>query len=187
MRSAKVAMRRTSDAVQISATIVLVLFIVFYVNIFLGGILYAFGVHPRTSWGLLGILFSPLLHGNAAHLTANAISLFLLLVILFLYREYKGDRTLILIWLLGGIGTWLIGRSNTTHIGASGVIYGLVTYLICAAWWLRSWRSAMMAIAVFLVYGGIFYGVLPQRGIISWEGHLSGAIAGWLVARKQHS
>ena len=180
------------DAVEISATIVLTLFLVFYINGFLGGILNSFGILPRTGWGLLGVLFSPLLHYNAAHLTTNGFSLFLLLTILFSHREYKPNATLALIWLLSGLGTWLIGRAwdggqPVVHIGASGVIYGLVTYLVAAAWWLRSWRSALWAILILFFYGGIFYGVLPQRGFISWEGHLSGAIAGVLVARRQHA
>jgi membrane associated rhomboid family serine protease len=171
--------------------LVLVLFAVFYINGFLGGGLNGFGILPRTGRGLLGILFSPLLHYNAAHLTTNAFSLFLLLTILFSHREYKPRFALGAVWLLSGFGTWLVGRAwdgslPIVHIGASGVIYGLVTYLIAAAWWLRSWRSALWAILILFFYGGIFYGVLPQGGIISWEGHLSGAIAGLLVARQQH-
>lgn len=185
--------RRTFlDAVEISASLVLVLYGVFYLNLFLGGILNGFGILPRTGRGLIGILLSPLLHYNLAHLTANAVSLFLLLVILFLHREYKPDQTLASIWLLSGFGTWLIGRAwngaqPIVHIGASGVIYGLVTYLVAAAWWLRSWTSAVWAIVLLFLYGGIFYGMLPQRGFISWEGHLCGAIAGILTARRQHA
>jgi membrane associated rhomboid family serine protease len=185
------AKRSFLDAVELSASIVLVLFLVFYLNRFLGGILNSFGILPRTGWGLMGILFSPLLHSNAAHLTTNALSLFMLLVILFTHREYKPTIALSSIWLLSGFGTWLIGRAWSgsppiVHIGASGLIYGLVTYLVAAAWWLRSWKSAFWAILILFLYGGIFYGVLPQRTFISWEGHLSGALAGVLVARKQH-
>jgi len=85
---------------------------------------------------------------------------------------------------LSGLGTWVIGRSSI-HIGASGVIYGVVTYLIAAAWRLRSWRSALLAILILFLYGGIFYGMLPQTGPISWEAHLSGAVAGVAVAWTQ--
>jgi membrane associated rhomboid family serine protease len=183
--------RSLLDAVQISASIVLILFAMYYANRFLGGVLNSFGIWPRTLWGLLGIVFSPLLHYNYAHLTTNAISLFVLLVVLFLHREYRGDLAFISIWLMSGFGTWLIGRAwqhgePVLHIGASGVIYGLVTYLIAAAWWLRSWSSAFWALVILFLYGGIFYGALPREEIISWEGHLSGAIGGVLVARKQH-
>jgi len=180
---ARRAKRGFLDAVEISAIVVLVLFAMFYVNVFFGGRLYTFGVLPRTPWGLFGIIFSPLLHYNQAHLTANGISLFMLLVILFSHKEYRADVAFTWIWLLSGLGTWLIGRGNRVHIGASGVIYGVVTYLIAAAWWLRSWRSAMLAILILFLYGGIFYGMLPQPGFISWEAHLSGALAGVVVAR----
>jgi membrane associated rhomboid family serine protease len=142
--------------------------------------------------GLPGIIFSPLLHGSLSHLVANALSLFTLLVILYGDKQYKADQTLIWIWILCGIGTWLIGRAGSprapmAHIGASGVIYGLVVYLIAAAWWLHSWRAFFMGVLVLFFYGGIFYGVLPQRGIISWEGHLSGAIEGFITAYRIHA
>ncbi len=176
-----------------STIIVLILFGMYYANVVLGGRMNAFGILPRTLWGLLGIIFSPMLHYNYAHLATNCLSLFILLIILFLHKEYRPNRAFISIWILSGVGTWLIGRAwegnrPIVHIGASSVIYGLVTYLIAAAWWLRSWTSAIWAIVILFLYGGIFYGALPhpQHGFISWEGHLSGAIAGVLVARRQH-
>jgi membrane associated rhomboid family serine protease len=179
------------DAVEMSAIIVLIMFGMYYANLALGGRMNAFGILPRTLWGLLGIVFSPLLHYNYAHLATNCLSLFILLIILFLHREYRPKVAFISIWVFSGLGTWLIGRAwhgnqPIFHIGASAVIYGLVTYLVAAAWWLRSWSSAVWAIVILFLYGGIFYGALPQPGIISWEGHLSGAIAGVLVARRQH-
>ena len=176
---------------QISATIVLIIFGIYYANRAMGGLLNSFGIWPRNSRGLAGILFSPLLHYNDAHLMTNVVSLFLLLTVLFLHREYRPDLAFLSIWVFSGLGTWLIGRGGTgaqpvIHIGASGVIYGLVTYLIAAAWWLRSWTSFFWAIAILFLYGGIFYGMLPQPGIISWEGHLAGAVSGVLVAWRQH-
>lgn len=177
----------TLDAVETSAIIILMMFVMFYVNAFMGGRLNAFGILPRSFQGLAGILFSPMLHYNLAHLMANAVSLFLLLVFLYSHREYKADHALLAIWILSGVGTWIIGRGAAVHIGASSLVYGLVVYLMVAAWWLRSWRSMFIAFFVILFYGGIFYGVLPQEGRVSWEGHLSGAIAGFLTARYQHS
>jgi membrane associated rhomboid family serine protease len=174
-----------AGAFEVSGIIVLVMFAVFYVNAFVGGRLNVYGIHPRNLFGLIGILFSPLLHYNAAHLTANAVSLFILLVVLFSHKEYNADEALIWIWVFSGLGTWIIGRP-AIHIGASSIIYGLVVYLIASAWWLRTWKTAFIAMIILFFYGGIFYGMLPQAGFISWEGHLSGAIAGWWVARKQH-
>ena len=112
--------------------------------------------------------------------------LFLLLVLLFWDRHYYPVLTLSSIWFFSGLGTWLIGRGNTVHIGASSIIFGLVTYLIVAGFLMQSWRSAFVALLVFIGFGGIFYGVLPQAGPISWEGHLSGALAGIWAAKRNH-
>lgn len=156
--------------------------------------LFQFGIIPRTVTGLTGIVFSPLLHGNAGHLFANAIPLFVLITLLFWNLGYRPGLSLFYIWLGSGFGTWLIGGlgrsmvagAATVHIGASGLIYGLVAYLIAAGFMMKSWRSAFIAIAIFFLYGGIFWGVLPQDDFISWEAHLSGAIAGVWAARKAH-
>ena len=145
-----------------------------------------FGIVPRTVPGLIGIAFSPLLHASSAHLLANALPLFVLLLLLFWDRHYYPVLTLSSIWFFSGLGTWLIGRGNTVHIGASAIIFGLVAYLIVAGFLLKSWRSAVVALLVFVGFGGIFYGLLPQAGPISWEGHLSGALAGVWAAKRNH-
>ena len=146
----------------------------------------ALGIVPRTLWGLAGVVFSPLLHANVAHLAANAAPLFVLTLLLFWDRNYFPQQTLTSIWLVSGMGTWLIGRGGTLHIGASSVVYGLVAYLIVAGVLMKSWRSAGVAILVFVLYGGLIYGVFPQRGPVSWEGHLCGALAGIWAAFKNH-
>ncbi|MBM3878259.1 MAG: rhomboid family intramembrane serine protease [Verrucomicrobia bacterium] len=145
------------------------------------------GIWPRTMRGLVGILAAPLLHANLAHLTANALPLLVLLTLLFWDKHYHPERTLALVWLAAGLGTWLIGRGHAVHIGASGLVYGLVTYLVVSGFLMKSWRSAFVALLVFLFYGGIVYGMLPQRGLISWEGHLCGALAGLWAARRNHT
>ena len=172
-------------AIETSAMLVGLLFAIRAADLLLGLRLNRFGIVPRTGPGLIGILFSPLLHGSAAHLGANAAGLFFLLVALFLDKRYQPVETIGSIWIVSGLGTWLIGRP-AVHIGASSIIYGLVTYLISSGFWMRSWRAVFVAILVILSYGGIVYGMMPQTGIISWEGHLSGALAGWLAARRQH-
>jgi membrane associated rhomboid family serine protease len=140
------------------------------------------GISPRTIHGLLGILLSPLLHANFVHLAANAIPLFILLTILFWDRRYRPWPTLGAIWIVSGLGTWLIGRADAVHIGASSIVFGLVAYLVLSGVLMRSWRAAIIAVLVCLAFGGIFYGVLPHDELISWEGHLCGALAGLMVA-----
>jgi membrane associated rhomboid family serine protease len=179
-----------TEAVQISALMVSVLFIVEATDLILqraaGRTLGLYGIMPRVVPGLVGIVFSPLLHASVPHLLANALPLFILLVLLFWNRHYHPVITLCSIWFFSGLGTWLIGRGNTVHIGASSIIFGLVAYLIVSGFLMESWRSAFVAIVVLLAFGGIFYGVLPQSGPISWEGHLSGAIAGVWSAKRNH-
>ena len=178
------------EAAQTSALFVSVLFLVEAADLILqrekGLTLAGFGIMPRTVPGLAGIAFGPLLHANPAHLLANSLPLFVLLMLLFWDRHYYPVLTLSSIWFFSGLGTWLIGRGNTVHIGASSIIFGLVAYLIVAGFLMKSWRSAIVAFAVFICFGGIFYGVLPQPGPISWEGHLSGALAGIWAAKRNH-
>jgi membrane associated rhomboid family serine protease len=179
------------QAVETSALMVSVLFLVEAADLLLRReahqTLDGLGIAPRTIRGLGGILFSPLLHAGPAHLLANALPLFILLVLLFWDRHYYPRTTLCIIWFFSGLGTWLIGRGGgAVHIGASSIIFGLTAYLIVAGFLMKSWRSALVALLVLLGFGGIFYGVLPQAGPISWEGHLSGALAGIWAARRNH-
>jgi membrane associated rhomboid family serine protease len=175
-----------SRAVRVSLLMVVTLFLTFTVEILFPPVT-RLGIVPRTESGLLGIAFSPLLHANAAHLLANAPPLLILLILLFSDRQYRPWTALGFVWLFSGVGTWLIGRGHSEHIGASSIIYGLAAYLIVSAIYMGSWRGWLVGIVVFLAYGGIFYGALPHPGPISWEGHLSGAIAGIWVARKHHA
>jgi len=152
------------------------------------------GIKPRSIGGLDGTLFAPALHGSLGHYLANAMPMIVLLGLLFANSNYKPWRSLSIVWLLGGLGTWVIGRPDSNHIGASIVIFGLVTFLIFASVFLRSWRSAIISTVILFLYGGLFMGILPpllnssMRENISWEGHLSGAVAGliaaWWVGKK---
>ena len=192
---AKSQFKTFKGAVQTSALMVSVLFLVEVADLLLRHekhlTLAGFGIVPRTVSGLVGIAFSPLLHASPAHLLANALPLFVLLVLLFWDRHYYPVLTLSSIWLFSGLGTWLIGRGSDgdrpiIHIGASSIIFGLVTYLIVAGFLMKSWRSAAVALLVFIGFGGILYGLLPRAGPISWEGHLSGALAGIWAAKRNH-
>ena len=182
-------------AVQTSALLVSLLFLVEVADLILQRekrvTLAGFGIVPRTVPGLAGIAFSPLLHASPAHLLANALPLFVLLVLLFCDRHYYPVVTLSSIWFFSGLGTWLIGRASNdgqpvVHIGASSIIFGLVAYLITAGFLMKRWRSALVALVVFVCFGGILFGLLPQAGPISWEGHLSGALAGIWAAKRNH-
>jgi membrane associated rhomboid family serine protease len=180
--------RSFSQAFHLSCSLVALLFLIEFADLLLRQhhalTLDGLGIVPRTGPGLLGIAFSPLLHADFTHLVANAIPLLVLLTLLFWDRHYHPWATISTVWFVSGLGTWLIGRPNSLHIGASSIVFGLVAYLILAGILMRRWRSALIAIFVFFAFGGIFYGVLPQSGPISWEGHLCGSLAGLFAARQ---
>ena len=181
-RSPRSAFSKAADAAW---TLLLVLFLLRLVEDFTGFPISYLGIVPRTLSGLIGILFSPLIHADWRHLLTNAAPLFILLTILYWDRHNYPERTLAMIWIASGFGTWLIGRPSI-HVGASSIIFGLVAYLILAGVLAGRWRSFLVGIAVFLLFGGIFVGVIPQSGPVSWEGHLSGAIAGLWAAKRNY-
>ena len=171
-------------AVKISLMLLGIMFLVMVAQLACGPFLNRFGIVPRTSSGLVGVVFAPLLHADLHHLLANALPLLVLLTLLWSNREYRPGRTLALIWVASGLGTWVIGRGQSIHLGASSIVFGLVAFLIMAGFRANSWSSAIVAVLVFVLYGGVFYGVLPQAGPISWEGHLCGAVAGVWAANR---
>ena len=148
---------------------------------FFGLPLDALGIHPRQLIGLVGVFLSPWLHGDWMHLLNNSIA-FLGLGFLMVVAEGKRFlRTTLLLVVLSGLGTWLIGRGGSIHIGASGLIYGYFGYLLLRAWTERRplWIAVGIGVAIF--YGGMLWGVLPTREGISWEAHLCGFLGGiWL-------
>jgi len=87
-----------------------------------------------------------------------------------------------MIWLAAGFAIWIVGRPGSVQIGASGLIYGLAAFLVATAWFKRDLKSALAALVVIILYGSIVWGLLPSRAGVSWEGHLSGAVVGILVA-----
>jgi membrane associated rhomboid family serine protease len=174
-------------AVETSATVIGVLFLIRAAEVTFHLPLGQLGIVPRTIAGLPGIFFSPLLHASMTHLVANSLPLFVLLALLLGNRQYHPGRSLALIWGASGLGTWLIGRGHSVHLGASSIVFGLAAFLIVAGFRMKSWRSAAVAIFVAVFYGGIFYGALPHAGPISWEGHLCGALAGIWTGRDSGS
>jgi len=175
-----------AEALQLSAFLVGLLYVIWVVNLIFHLGLNRFGIVPRTGFGLVGIAFSPLLHASFAHLIANSIPLFVLLAVVFSDSHYYPARTLALIWVGSGLGTWIIGRGDSVHIGSSSIIFGLVVYLMVTGVLMKSWRSALIALVVFFVFGTTLLGVLPHAGPLSWEGHLCGAAAGFWAARHNH-
>ncbi|MEI6277307.1 MAG: rhomboid family intramembrane serine protease [Prolixibacteraceae bacterium] len=139
------------------------------------------GLIPRDLGGLRGILFSPLIHSNFDHLSANTVPLFVLTFSLFFFYRKSSYSIFLLIYLFSGIFVWLGGR-EAIHIGASGMIYGLAGFLFLSGVLSRNASLLTISLMVALLYGGLFWGVFPIKPEISWESHLWGAISGFSLA-----
>ena len=144
--------------------------------------LYALAIIPRDVNHLVGIVGMPFVHHSLAHLMANTGPLLALgTVMLFRGVGYYAVATTFII-LLSGVAVWGFGRS-AAHIGASGVVFGLAGFLVVRGLYERRPGSAAVALLVFLIYGGMIWGVIPQDDGVSWESHLFGLIAGIVTAR----
>jgi len=140
----------------------------------------SYGIFPRKLLGLRGILFAPFLHGSFAHLIGNTIP-FLTLGWLVMLRETRDFFWVSVITaLVSGTGTWIFGSSGF-HIGASGVVFGYLGYLLLRGYFERSALSIAISLGVGTLYGSLLWGLLPRYGI-SWEGHLFGFVGGVLAA-----
>lgn len=173
-----------------SGGFVALLWVLEVVDTLLGNRLDAEGIRPGTTDGLLGVLLAPLLHGGFGHLLANTVPLLVLGFLVLLSGLARGLAATAVIWLVAGLGTWLFGGPGTVHLGASGVVFGWLTYLLVRGFLSRSPAQIAVGVGVFLVYGGLLWGVLPGRPGISWQGHLFGAIGGviaawWLAPRSR--
>ena len=140
------------------------------------------GIRPRSEDGLWGILWAPLLHAGWGHLIANSLPLLVLGFLVFLSGIGRALAATAVIWVVGGLGTWLIAPEHTIHIGASVIVFGWLTYLMLRGIFARSEAQIALGAVVLILYGGALWGVLPGQPGISWQGHLFGAIGGGLAA-----
>ena len=159
-----------------------VIWCVFLVGKFLPFSINAYGVRPRSLTGLVGIPLSPFLHADFGHLISNTVPLVILLLLLA-GSNAKASKIVVSIVLLGGSLLWLFGRPMI-HVGASGLIYGMIVYLIVSGFLERRFVPIAISLVVGFLYGGtLLFGIVPSlQSHDSWEGHLCGAIAGGLVA-----
>ena len=142
------------------------------------------GIFPRTFYGFQGVIFSPFIHADIEHLYNNSIPL---LVLLAAFRYFYAKQSMAVIGygiLLSGLITWVIGRSNY-HIGASSLIYVLVSFIFFKGIQTKYYRLVALSLAVVIVYGGMVWYIFPKvEDTISWEGHLAGLITGFILSLK---
>jgi membrane associated rhomboid family serine protease len=152
-----------------------------------------YGIYPRSWQGILGIFFSPFLHGNGSHLLSNAMPLLILGTATYLFYPNSANTVLLWVYLGSGLGIWLFGRGTShyglplVHIGSSGVIYGLAAFLVGSGVVRRQPKAVAISLSVYFLYSGMIGGLFPMQPGISWEGHLSGAFLGiWLAVSMRN-
>jgi len=148
------------------------------------------GIRPRDAHGLIGILSAPFVHASFEHLMSNTLPLGLL-ASMALYAYPRATRyALPLVWLVSGLGVWLISPSNTTTVGASGIVFGWLAFLIVRGIWTRTWQHILLGLVLLVLYGSLFWtGIVKVAAAditgvvtVSWQAHLFGAIGGVLAA-----
>jgi membrane associated rhomboid family serine protease len=171
-------------------TFVALLYLVELIDQLMGGRLDSNGIRPLTTDGLWGIIFAPVLHANWQHLMANTVPLLVLGFLMTLAGLARFVWATAIVWIVGGFGTWLIGNMGsacgpTDHIGASGLIFGWLTFLLVFGIFVRRFWDIVIGLVVLFAYGSVLLGAMPvlhQCGGVSWQGHLSGAVAGVVAA-----
>jgi membrane associated rhomboid family serine protease len=164
--------------------LVLLLWVIQFMNALLfSGQLAVYGIAPRSIVGLRGILLAPLLHGSFSHLAANTIPLVTLGWLIMLQATRRFWWVTAIAMVVSGLGTWAIGAASSVHVGASGVIFGYLGFLLARGYFERSVASIGLSVIVLSLYGGLIWGVLPTQPGVSWEGHLFGFLGGILAAR----
>ena len=172
-----------TQAVVLGGTLA-VFWTVFVVNTLLSGSLLVLGVIPRTTIGLRGILFAPFLHASLNHIVANSIP-FLVLGWMVMLRDQRHFIPVTLAAMVGsGLTAWLLGASGSVHIGASGVIFGYLGFLMLSGWYARSVGSILISLVVTVLWGGLVLGMMPGTPGISWQEHIGGFLGGVLAARR---
>lgn len=149
---------------------------------YLGGLDFThFGIYPRLAGGLAGVLFAPFIHASFAHLFANTAPIIVIGTML-LYAYPRAAKVLLpVVYLGGGVAVWLFAR-QAYHIGASGVAFGMLFFVLTVGVLRWERRAIALALVVFFLYGGMIWGVLPEAPEISFESHLSGALIGIVLA-----
>ena len=149
------------------------------------------GVRPRSGRGLLGIPLMPFLHDGFRHLFGNTLPFLVMGGAIASGSVARFARVAAIVGVTSGVGVWLFARGGTVHIGASGIVFGFITYLIVRGVWSRRALHLVVGVAVLLIYGGtLAFGFVPTPGV-SWQGHAFGAVGGilaaWLLERRQSS
>jgi membrane associated rhomboid family serine protease len=166
----------------LTVRLVFLMWLTFSIEFFFGFDFGFLGIKPRSLEGLPGIFLAPIIHGDLYHLISNTLPLLFLGTTLFFFYERIGRIVFLRCYFITNILVWLFSPRISYHIGASGLIYGLSAFLIFYGLLNKNFISLLISIMVMILYGGIFYGILPTDPHVSWESHLSGALVGTVSA-----
>ena len=168
-----------NGGIRYAVGFLVVIWAVHLVNvIFFAGGLIRFGIHPLDTSSLWGIFTSPLLHADFGHLISNSVTgVVFAFLIGFSGRRVFWEVTLIVV-LIAGLGTWLFGGVGTNLIGASGLVYGWLGYLLVRGIFNRSFSQILVGVLLGITHSGLVWGVLPLTPGVSWQAHLFGALGG---------
>jgi len=169
-------MQRYLETAKHSVTIMLVCLVLLLVNSIFNVNYY--GIVPRETSHLSGIILSPFLHGDWSHLISNFFPFVIFSCLIGLHSVKRFWFVFVLSILMTGSLVWLFGRGGSIHIGMSGVVYSMWGYLIVYGLMQRHFRDIVISILVLVLYGGLVFGILPKSANISYESHLFGAIVG---------
>ena len=175
-------MKLIHTTILIPLFFVIVMWIVYFLDVFLPLDFAIFGIFPRETSSLIGIIATPIVHGSFEHLISNSLPIFILGTILFVSYNRIGYLIWILIHIFTGILVWLFARGGTFHIGASGVVYGVASFLFFSGFFRFDIKAIAIASGVAIFYGGMIWGILPIQPGVSWESHLFGGITGAVLA-----
>ena len=157
------------------------IWLVYWIEINFGYNFTRFGIHPLTIDGLKGVLFSPFIHSNTSHLFNNSVPLAVLLASLFFFYNKIALRILFLGSIFTGILTWILA-TKSYHIGASGVVYMLFSFIFFSGIIRKHYRLIALSMVVIFLYGGMIWYIFPIKAQMSWEGHMSGFLVGLFLA-----
>jgi len=170
-----------SNVIYIPVFSVLLIWFVYFIEINFGFNFNKYGIYPKTFMGLRGILFSPFIHSDTTHLFNNSIPLAVMLGCLYYFYQNIANKVLLRGLLLTGLLTWILGRPSY-HIGASGIIYLLVSFIFFSGVFRKYYRLIALSLVVVFLYGSMVWYIFPMEERISWEGHLSGFVIGFIFA-----
>jgi membrane associated rhomboid family serine protease len=156
--------------------------VIFYFFQFHHGLSYSWGLYPGDKSHFQGVFLMPLVHKDSAHLWGNTVQLFFGALLIVIHFRHLTAVILSSVWILAGLLLFFMGNPDSIHIGSSGIIYGLFSYLITAGFNAGNRRLRLLSFMLLMYYGSMFWGIFPWQEKVSWEGHLSGAIAGLLLA-----